>query len=265
MRKTARPVVWEGAGAQSPSPDPIFGGIGFGRGNRLPHLGGGGGAGCLIRFQLAEAAVDGALDAGFVAGEFGEGVGTLAIDVESAGREVALVGRDGWRRRRFAVLFGVVFFGGVPVLAALFLGGHVVEAVAVDAGLHGEDTVEAALVGGDAQDQVLFAGAYGLEAVQVVVEEEKELFGILVEEDMFVGTQAVEKAITAGSGFAFGGARAGGFLGVLAVGVDLGLAGGARFIRIIHMRIGGRVRPAPCRFHTTGAGLGIRMAFCTSD
>src|ERR1022692_4226909 len=141
MRKTARPVVWEGAGAQSPSPDPIFGGIGFGRWNRLPHLGGGGGAGCLIRFQLAEAAVDGALDAGFVAGEFGEGVGTLAIDVESAGREVALVGRDGWRRRRFAVLFGVVFFGGVPVLAALFLGGHVVEAVAVDAGLHGEDTV----------------------------------------------------------------------------------------------------------------------------
>src|ERR1022692_2824683 len=25
MRKTARPVVWEGAGAQSPSPDPIRG------------------------------------------------------------------------------------------------------------------------------------------------------------------------------------------------------------------------------------------------
>src|ERR1039457_5625343 len=156
MRKTARPVVWEGAGAQSPSPHPIFGGIGFGRWNRLPHLGGGGGAGCLIRFQLAEAAVDGALDAGFVTGELGEGVGTLAIDVESAGWEVALVGRDGWRRRRFAVLFGVVFFGGVPVLAALFLGGHVVE------------------------------------AVQVVVEEEKELFGILVEEDMFVGAQAVK-------------------------------------------------------------------------
>src|ERR1022692_732522 len=92
---------------------------GLGRRGRLPHLGGGGGAGCLIRFQLAEAAVDGALDAGFVTGELGEGVGTLAIDVESAGREVALVGRDGWRRRRFAVLFGVVFFGGVPVLAAL--------------------------------------------------------------------------------------------------------------------------------------------------
>src|ERR1017187_9165327 len=115
--------------------------------------GGEGGAGCLIRFQLAEAAVDGALDAGFVTGELGERGGTLAIDGGSAGREVALVGRDGWRRRRFAVLFGVVFFGGVPVLAVLFLGGHVVE------------------------------------AVQVVVEEEKELFGILVEEDMFVGAQ----------------------------------------------------------------------------
>ena len=118
-------------------------------------------------------------------------------------------------------------------MAALFLGGHVVEAVAVDAGLHGEDTVEAALVGGDAQDQVFFAGADGLEAVQVVVEEEKELFGILVEEDMFVGAQAVEEAIAAGCVFALGGARAGGFLGILAVSIDLGLAGCARFIRII--------------------------------
>src|ERR1039458_3110734 len=97
----------------------------------------------------------------------------------------------------------------------------------------GEDTVEAALVGGDAQDQVLFAGADGLEAVQVVVEEEKELFGILVEEDMFVGAQAVEEAIAAGCVFALGGARAGGFLGILAVSIDLGLAGCARFIRII--------------------------------
>src|ERR1022692_4033499 len=115
----------------------------------------------------------------------------------------------------------------------------------------GEDTVEAALVGGD-----------GLEAVQVVVEEEKELFGILVEEDMFVGAQAVEEAIAAGCAFALGGAWAGRFLGVLPVGVDLGLGGCARFIRIIHMRIGGRVRPGPFRFHTTGGGLGIRMAFC---
>ena len=97
----------------------------------------------------------------------------------------------------------------------------------------GEDTVEAALVGGDAQDQVFFAGADGLEAVQVVVEEEKELFGILVEEDMFVGAQAVEEAIAAGCGFALGGAWAGGFLGILAVSIDLGLAGCARFIRII--------------------------------
>src|ERR1017187_5403609 len=52
--------------------------------------GGGGAAGCLIRFQLAEAAGEGERDAGFVAGVFGEGVGTLAIDVESAGREVGI-------------------------------------------------------------------------------------------------------------------------------------------------------------------------------
>ena len=29
MRKTARPVVWEGAGAQSPSPDPIVSSAGY--------------------------------------------------------------------------------------------------------------------------------------------------------------------------------------------------------------------------------------------
>src|SRR5260370_28439930 len=40
MRKTARPVVWEGAGAQSPSPDPINGrrgNIGLMETRKLPH------------------------------------------------------------------------------------------------------------------------------------------------------------------------------------------------------------------------------------
>ena len=77
----------------------------------------------------------------------------------------------------------------------------------------------------------------------MIVEEAEEIFGILVEHDVFVGAQAVEKAITAGSGFAFGGARAGRFLGVLAVGVDLRLGQCAGFVRFFHIGCGGRVWP----------------------
>jgi hypothetical protein len=66
-----------------------------------------------------------------------------------------------------------------------------VEAVAVDAGFHGEDAVETPLVGGDAQDQFLFAGADGAEAIEEVLNEEEEVFGILAGQDVFVGAQAV--------------------------------------------------------------------------
>ena len=147
--------------------------------------------GGLEGFQLAEAAVDGALNAGFVAGELGEGVGTLATHVEGTGQEIALVRRGGRRRHRLAVLFGVAFFGGVLLLAGLVLCGDIVEAVAVDAGFHGEDAVETPLVGGDAQDQFLFAGADGAEAIEEVLNEEEEVFGILAGQDVFVGAQAV--------------------------------------------------------------------------
>src|ERR1039458_204097 len=104
--------------------------------NRLLHVGGGGvvrgggglggggwGGGVarvLVGFQLAEAAVDGALDAAFVSGELGEGVGTLAIHVEGAGQEVALVGRGGRGRYRIAVFFGVPPFVVVLVRGRLF-------------------------------------------------------------------------------------------------------------------------------------------------
>ena len=82
-----------------------------------------------------------------------------------------------------------------------------------------------------------FSSADGLEAVQMVVEEEEELGGIFVEQDVFVGAEAVEEAIAAGCVFAFGSARASRFLCVLAVGVDLGLGGCARLISVFHIRI----------------------------
>jgi hypothetical protein len=129
-------------------------------------------------------------------------------------------------------------------LAVRIFAGDLLKAVAVDAGFHGEGAAEAPLVVRDRQDQHFFGVAHGLEAVVKVLEEDEELFGILVEQDVFVGAQAVDEAVAAGSGFAFGGARAGRFSGVLTVSVDLGLGGDARFVRvarIFHVVSSGRV------------------------
>jgi hypothetical protein len=60
------------------------------------------------------------------------------------------------------------------------------KAVTVDAGFGGEGAAEAPLAVGDAQDQSFFGGADGLEAVPVIVEEEQEVFGVLVEQDAFL-------------------------------------------------------------------------------
>src|ERR1035438_9687518 len=98
----------------------------------------------------------------------------------------------------------------------------------------------------------------------LIVEEGEEVFGILVQQDVFVGTQAAEEAIAAGCGLAFGGAWAGGFLGVPAVGVDLCLGGCARLIRIFHIRFSGRVWP-DLRFDVRGGAGRMRAAFCASD
>ena len=119
------------------------------------------------------------------------------------------------------------------------------------------------MVVGDAQDQLFFAVAGRLEAAVEVVEEDEEIFGVLVEQDVFVGAQAVQEAVAAGCGFSFGGARAGRFFGVLTVGVDLGLGGGARFVRFCHIRIGGRGWPGP-HLDTRGGAGRIRRAFRAS-
>ena len=81
---------------------------------------------------------------------------------------------------------------------------------------------------------VFFGGADGLEAVEVVLNAAEEFGGILVEQDVFVGTQAMEEAIAAGCFFTRGGAGASGFFGILAVGIDFRLAGSARLVRILH-------------------------------
>ena len=93
---------------------------------------------------------------------------------------------------------------------------------AVDAGFEGKGAVEAPLGGGDALDDQFFAVADGAEVVVEVLEQAEEGFGILAfEDEVFVSGESVGEAVAAGGGFAFRGARAGGFLGVAAVGFGL--------------------------------------------
>lgn len=191
-------------------------------------------AGLLEDFQLMDTAVDGAFDAGFVAGEFGEGVGALAIGIEGAADQVFLEGRFGRRRFGFAVLFGVLFFIFVDLLAERVFTGDIVEAVAKDAGLHGENAVEAPLAGGDAVDQFFLGGTFRVKANDVVVEEEQEFLFVVAGEHVLAAGEAVFEAVAAGGGLSrvrFGTAR---FFGVLAVGVGLRIRGGAGIFRIDH-------------------------------
>jgi len=200
-------------------------------------------AGGLERFELPERAVDGTLDGRFVAGQIREGVGTGAIDVEGAGQAVVRIGRDGGGRLRPFAIGGVLFLLRVYSLLFRVLCGDLLEALAIDAGFHGEGSVEPPLIGGDAADDHYLAVADGLEAAVEVVEEQEKLFGVLVEQEMFVGAQAVEQAIAAGCGFSGCGARAGRFLGILPVGPEAGFGGGAGCVGIGHMRVIGRGSP----------------------
>jgi hypothetical protein len=75
----------------------------------LARATGRGGAGGLVDLQLAETAIDGVLDAGLVAGEFGQGVRSDAIGIEGAGQAVAIVVLAGWDRQGPAAGFGELF------------------------------------------------------------------------------------------------------------------------------------------------------------
>ncbi len=213
------------------------------------RFGRGGAADLLVGFQPAEAAIDGALDGGLIAGEVGERVRTGAVDVEGAGEEVSGIGRGRRRWGGVAVGGGVLLVFEVEPLAAGILFGDGHEALAIDAGFEGKRAAEAPFVGGDTEDQSFLGFADGLEAIDVILEEEKELGGFVVGEDMLVGAQTVHQAIAAGFIFAFRCTGAGGFLCVTAIGLDFGVAGGAcgaggaggaRFGGIFHSCLGAR-------------------------
>jgi len=58
-----------------------------------------------------------------------------------------------------------------------------------------------------------------------------------------VGAQAMEEAIAAGGCLSCCAPRSGRFFRILPIGVDLSLGGFVGFVRIFHIRIGGRCSP----------------------
>lgn len=217
----------------------------------------------LEALEAADASVQGTLDAGFIAGQGGDGAGAIAIEAEGAGPEVR--GIEYVRRGRggLAAIGSILLILGVDALAVGILFGDGLEAFAVEGGFHGEDGVEAPLTGGHAQDEFLFDFADGLKAIDEVLEKEQEVGGVVIKDEVFVGAQSVDETIAAGFGFAFGRAGAGRFLCIAAIGFDSGLAGLVRgffhcvvpFASMVWRRDGGDWADSGQAFERTGAGF----------
>ena len=190
-------------------------------------------AGYLVGFQLAQATVNRALQAGLVAGEVGEGVSAFAIQHDCAAGQGGLASGS-----------GVLFYHGMNLLDFRISLGNYLEAIAEDGSFHGEGAVEAPLSGGDAADEYVFTVADGVEAVAEVLEEGEEFAGVFVKDEVLVGAETMGEAVAAGCSFALVAAGARRFLGVAAIGVDLGLGGGEAVLFIFHGCLRA-VRPLP--------------------
>ena len=132
-----------------------------------------------------------------------------------------MLGRGG---RGNAILLGRLDVELVHVKSVPIALGDVLEALAEDGAFHGWGAVEAPLTGGDAENDVLFDVAHGLEAVAELFEQVEEGGGVFVDDQVLAGAQAVAEAVAAGSGFALGSAGSGGFGGISAIGVEARVA-----------------------------------------
>jgi hypothetical protein len=160
-------------------------------------------AGGLEALELVEGAIKGALDAGFVAAEGGEGVGALPEHVgeAAAGGEVGVLLLD----------------------VCLAVGETEVE----ETGFEAAKAAEPPLGHDDLMDEGGFEGAGGLEVVEEGVAEFVEGIVVFVEDGGVFGGEAVLECVEANGGLAFGGDGAGAELGVTAIGGAL-FAGGHR-------------------------------------
>jgi len=118
---------------------------------------------------------------------------------------------------------GIVLDGGVEEIGVREV---FVEAFDLVIPKLGFDAAEAALdpLGGDeGVDERELVGVGWKEVEEELGGEGFELGGIFAGDDVGPGVDAGLESVEGGSGFAFGGGGAGGFLGVEAIGVDLGL------------------------------------------
>ena len=118
---------------------------------------------------------------------------------------------------------GIVLDGFVNVLA---VGEGLVQAFDAVFPEVGFDAAEAALgpLGGDESiDESALIVVGGVEAEEECRGEGCECGGVFVVDDFRMGVDAGFQGVERGDGFAFGGSRAGGFLGVEAISVELGL------------------------------------------
>ena len=74
-------------------------------------------------------------------------------------------------------------------------------------------------------DEDFFGGAVGLVFITESLEENLGLFILFLFHESEVGAEAVTESVLAGGHFTFRGTGTGGFLGVAAIGFDLGLSG----------------------------------------
>jgi hypothetical protein len=159
----------------------------------------GGGTGCPQGLQLFDGIGDGMFQAGLVAAKL---------------KQVALLG---------AVRHEEPAERSAGRIAGARLESLMV--AAVDLVFHIQGTIEAPLGGGYESDEFL-AGSFGRPESGTEVGEQVGVFGgILFVEEVGFGAQAVGDAVAAGGSFAFWGAGAGAFPGVLPVGVELGFGG----------------------------------------
>ena len=161
-------------------------------------MGGRGGLEVLEGFEGAEVHAVGGIDAALNAGE---GIERVAEGVAEG---------------------GVVLDGGVDEVG---VGEVLVEALDLVIPELGFDAAEAALgpLGGDeGVDEGELDGVGGVEVEKECGGEGFEFGGIFAGDDVRPGVDAGFEGVEGGSGFALGRGGAGGFLGVAAIGVDLG-------------------------------------------
>ena len=144
-----------------------------------------------------EGAVEGALDAGFVAREAFDSAGAGGVIGEGAG--AGIEGRQA------------------------FVARELRDTETEQSGFERAQAAEAPRGHGHLLDEQGFGGPGGLVFREKGVEQLLELFGILIREDSGLGGEPVAQGVEADGGASFRGTRAGAELGVAAIGVDLTL------------------------------------------